>query len=76
MTPDNSDPAQSTGTREIYFTGSRKAQAANVWNRTELREGDRFTGPAVIEGEGSSALIPPGWEAVVDGFLNLDIRRT
>jgi N-methylhydantoinase A len=76
MTPDNSDPAKSTGTREIYFTGSRKAQAASVWNRTDLREGDRFTGPAVIEGEGSSALIPPAWEAVVDGFLNLDIRRT
>jgi N-methylhydantoinase A len=76
VTPDNSDPAQSTGTREIYFTGSRKAKAANVWNRAYLREGDRFTGPAVIEGEGSSALIPPGWEAVVDGFLNLDIRRT
>ena len=44
-------------------------------DRRGLAPGRRIDGPAVVEGEGSSALIPPGWSATVDATLNLDIRR-
>lgn len=61
--------------REIYFTGIREARVADVWMRAALPPGTEITGPAVIEGEGSSALLPPGWSATVDNYLNLDVRR-
>ena len=67
-------PAHQTGTRAVYFTRDSKLHDAPVWDRTTLRPGDAVDGPAVIEGTGSSALIPPGWRATVDDWLNLDVR--
>jgi len=64
------------GTRDIYFTGIRETRAADVWLRPALAIGTEIVGPAVIEGEGSSALIPPGWTATVDRYLNLDVLLT
>lgn len=63
------------GSRNVYFTGIRDSRDAGVWRRSALKTGTEIAGPAVIEGEGSSALIPPGWVAVVDRYLNLDVRR-
>lgn len=63
------------GSRGVYFTGIREARAADVWIRPRLAQGVEISGPAVIEGEGSSALIPPGWTATVDRYRNLDVRR-
>jgi N-methylhydantoinase A len=65
----------STGSREVYFTGIRESRPAGVWKRPALPPGAEVAGPAVIEGEGSSALIPPGWTAKVDKYLNLDVSR-
>jgi N-methylhydantoinase A len=62
-------------TRPIFFTGIAGWRDAAVLDRRGLRPGAAIDGPAVIEGEGSSALVPPGWRAQVDGYLNLDIRR-
>lgn len=64
-----------TGTREVYFTRDRTFEHAAVWDRTSLAPGAMIDGPAVIEGEGSSALIPRGWTARTDELLNLDITR-
>ena len=63
------------GRRNVYFTGIRDSRDAEIWRRTVLKPGAEIAGPAVIEGEGSSALIPPGWVATVDRYLNLDVRR-
>lgn len=71
-TPEKAGP---TGHRDVYFTGVRESRAAAVWQRPSLPDGADIPGPAVIEGEGSSALIPPGWTATVDAFRNLDVRR-
>jgi N-methylhydantoinase A len=72
-------PGESTdagrGNRDVYFTGVRQTHTASVWNRPLLAPGSVVDGPAVVEGEGSSALIPPGWTATVDRYLNLDVRR-
>jgi N-methylhydantoinase A len=63
------------GEREVYFTGPSHWSEAMVWDRASLPEHHEILGPAVIEGEGSSALIPPGWEARVDEWRNLVVTR-
>ena len=61
--------------RPVYFTGVAGWREAAVHDRHALAPGMTLDGPAVVEGEGSSTLVPPGWRAAVDGYLNLDIRR-
>ena len=73
--PDNGGADPRAGTRPVYFTGIRETRDAAFWRRPGLAVGTEIAGPAVIEGEGSSALIPPGWVATVDRYLNLDVRR-
>jgi N-methylhydantoinase A len=69
-------PARRTGSRAIYFTRDRATIDTMVWDRASLPPGTLVEGPAVIEGEGSSALIPSGWRATVDAWLNLDVRKS
>ncbi len=63
-----------SGTRRVYFTASDAVHDTAVWDRRRLAPGAEIAGPAVIEGEGSSTLVPPRWTARVDSMLNLDIR--
>lgn len=67
-------PARRLGSRMVYFTRERATVEAAIWDRASLPVGTAVAGPAVIEGEGSSALIPAGWTATVDPWLNLDVR--
>jgi len=69
------EEAVQTGIRQVYFTGVRETREAAVWKRRSLPARTEISGPAVIEGEGSSALVPTGWTAKVDRFRNLDVRR-
>lgn len=62
------------GTRAVYFTGRNAWCEASLWDRTHLPVDTTIPGPAVIDGEGSSTLVPPGWTARVDRMLTLDIR--
>jgi 5-oxoprolinase (ATP-hydrolysing) len=57
------------GTREVFFGTS--FVEANVYDRYGLREGDRVTGPAVIEEHESTTIVPPGDHAQVDADGNL-----
>ena len=74
-TPNSADRDQTGANRPVYFTGGREFSEASIRDRVDLAPGTRIPGPAVVEGEGSSTLIPPGWSAEVDDYLNLDIRR-
>ncbi|MBI3709205.1 MAG: hydantoinase/oxoprolinase family protein, partial [Proteobacteria bacterium] len=69
-------PARMTGSRMVYFTRDRAAVDAALWDRASLPPDAVIDGPAVIEGEGASTLVPAGWRATVDSWLNLDVRRT
>jgi N-methylhydantoinase A len=69
-------PARQTGARPVYFTRDRATIGTPVWERSSLPPDTVIAGPAVIEGEGSSALIPSGWQATVDAWLNLDVRKS
>jgi N-methylhydantoinase A len=73
LAPDAAPAAPSA--RAVFFTGVAGRRDTAVHDRRALRPGTAIDGPAVIEGEGSSALVPPGWRATVDAYLNLDIRR-
>ncbi len=64
-----------TSTRKVYFTTDRQWHTCAVHSWRRALPGQSIDGPAVIEGEGSSVLVPPNWYAVVDGFMSLDIAK-
>jgi len=73
--PAGPDPAPALkGRRPVYFEGPDFIETA-VYDRDRLRPGNRIAGPAVIEEETSSTLVPPGTAALVldDGGLSIPI---
>ncbi len=62
-------------TREVFFTETGGQALSNVYNRYELKSGDRITGPAIVEELDSTTVIHPGWSASADEFGNLFIEK-
>ena len=63
-----------TGEREVWFEGSGLT-ASKVHERALLLAGHEIAGPAVIEQEDSTVLVPPSWHALVDRAGNIVISR-
>ena len=61
------------GTRAIVFAG--EAHETPVVLRAGLLPGDERSGPAVIEEDSSTTVVPPGWRVRVDDGGNLLISR-
>lgn len=59
--------------RSVLLTGGRFT--AQVFDRAGLRAADRLSGPAIVEQDDTTVLIPPGWSADVDSAGNLHLRR-
>lgn len=57
---------------KVYLSG--KWIDANFYDRTTLRPGHAFTGPAVVMQSDTTTCIPNGFAASVDSFGNLSIR--
>ncbi len=57
------------------FTGNMARQAP-VFERTELRAGDRIAGPALIREANATTLVEPGWAAEVTNLDHMLLRRT
>jgi N-methylhydantoinase A/oxoprolinase/acetone carboxylase beta subunit len=68
-----SPPAsQSSGSeREIVWDGGRKMTA--VYSYSELAEGERIVGPALVESAETSCVIPQGWQAKTDPYGALKV---
>ncbi len=49
--------------------------AAPVYARADTRPGDRIPGPAIVTQLDATTVVPPGWEAEVDGEGNLVLVR-
>ena len=64
--------AGAPGTRPVYWGGGTLAAA--VHQRGALCVGDRVGGPAVIEQDDTTTIIPPGFGAQVDARLNLIVE--
>jgi N-methylhydantoinase A len=59
--------------RRAFFRG-RPVQTP-VYDRSRLRAGNRFTGPAIVAEYSATTLLPPGWRCRVDAYENLILSR-
>lgn len=57
--------------REVWFAESRVFVACPVYAREELKSGNRFMGPAIVEQMDATTVVLPGMTAQVDPYLNL-----
>src|SRR6267142_929778 len=70
--PTGRGPATPAGRRPIHYR-KRRYDAA-VYHRRDLMAGQHLDGPAVIEQEDTTTLVPAGFRASVDAFGNLVIE--
>ncbi|HTR87696.1 MAG TPA: hydantoinase/oxoprolinase family protein [Reyranella sp.] len=57
--------------RPVWLSEARDFVSTPIYDRGALRPGNRFAGPAVVEQMDTTTLVPPGWTARVDSWLNL-----
>jgi N-methylhydantoinase A len=55
----------------ILLPECQEAAEAAVYDRTALKAGDTFSGPAIIEQDDTTTLLTPGWHCRVDALGNL-----
>jgi N-methylhydantoinase A len=70
-------PASETarkGTRSVWFTSDAATETA-IWDRNGLSAGAILHGPAIVEQLDATTVVPAGWRAHVDGFMNLILTR-
>jgi len=62
------------GHRPVYFAQpERKFQETSVYDRYRLEPGAAFAGPAIIEEQEATIVVPPNCQVVVDGYRNVVI---
>ena len=63
------------GERSVYF--SARPTTVSVYDGPSLRPGNFLTGPAIIEQWGTTIVVYPGHEALIDAFRNciVEVRR-
>jgi len=64
-----------TGEREAYFE-SEGFRSTPVYDGHALRPGNRVAGPAIVQRMGDSVVVPPDYEALVDGYLTMRLAPT
>lgn len=70
--PTGTGPATPAGSRPIHYRKQRFEAA--VYHRRDLLAGQHLDGPAIVEQEDTTALIPASFRASVDPFGNLVIE--
>jgi len=68
------DATVSERQRMVFFHGFDKALATAIFDRDALPEGYKISGPAIIEEDQSTTVVPPGATLTVDERGNLMIR--
>jgi N-methylhydantoinase A len=63
---------RSVAERPVYFDGAPRQSA--VYMRSELRPGHAVLGPAIVEEESSTTVVPPGHSVTVDALGNLVLQ--
>jgi N-methylhydantoinase A len=64
------------GTRRAHFTGESGPRETPIYDRAALALGESVDGPAIIEQDDSTTLVPPGWRATVIAGAALVMERT
>ena len=57
--------------RPVWLAEAADTVDTPVYGREKLRPGNRFAGPAIVEQMDATTLVPPGWTARVNSYLNL-----
>ncbi|MBP1991817.1 hydantoinase/oxoprolinase family protein [Paenibacillus eucommiae] len=73
---DGEDPLEAqTGSRPVYFDGS--PQDTPVYDGEQLMPGNLVVGPAIIEQWGTTIVVYPGHEALIDAYRNcvIEVKR-
>ncbi len=60
--------------RPVWFAATGRADTPVYW-RPNLAPGARFSGPVIVEQLDSTTVIPPGFAAEIDAWLNIVIRQ-
>ena len=60
------------GERAAYFKGDGFIDTA-LYDFARLTPGNEVTGPAVIESDETTIVVPPGFRGALDGFKNIEI---
>ena len=63
------------GSRACYFLDYEEPCVTPVLDRTLLRPGEQFDGPAIVEQMDATTLVPPGFSARVDEWSNLVLSQ-
>jgi N-methylhydantoinase A len=63
-----------TGSRAVVFDG--QVQQVTILARDRLPPGEAVKGPALVEEDGSTTVVPPGWNAQLDAAGCLILRRS
>lgn len=71
--PTGAEPAPKTH-RTVWFRETGGAETPVYW-RPDLPAGARLSGPAVVEQLDSTTVVPPGFSAEIDGWLNIILRQ-
>ncbi|MFL6177269.1 MAG: hydantoinase/oxoprolinase family protein [Ornithinibacter sp.] len=69
------DPLTARSTRDVCFDADAGCVTTDVYWRPDLRAGDAFPGPAVVEEFGSTVPVHPGFAVRVDALGNLVITK-
>jgi N-methylhydantoinase A len=67
----NGAAATAAGSRPVHFDSSGAAVETPLYVRSDLPAGARIEGPAIIDQLDSTTVVPPGWRAEVDEWLNI-----
>ena len=70
--PTGHGAATPAGRRPIHYRKQRHDAA--VYHRRDLRAGQHLDGPAVVEQDDTTTLVPAGFRATVDAYGNLVIE--
>jgi len=66
--------AASKGSRQVWFTSGAPIDAA-IFARADLPAGATFEGPAIAEQLDATIVVPSGWQARIDGYLNMILEQ-
>ncbi|GAB3403416.1 hydantoinase/oxoprolinase family protein [Flindersiella endophytica] len=81
LRPQGPTPLLPAGSGAPSPSGRRRVLLGDGWHdaavyaRDALRSRDRFDGPAVVEQDDTTVLVPLGWSALVDESANLHLRK-
>jgi N-methylhydantoinase A len=74
--PDEAADAEGarSGTRDLYLRARDGFEPVRAYDAEQLRPGNALEGPALVDAEDTTVLVPDGQRLWVDGFRNLRIE--